>query len=252
MALAAVLLLLLVGFTVAQAIALRRITRERDRADRITEFMTGMFKVSDPSNARGNTVTARELLDKASNSIDTGLRNDPLLQASMMHVMGDVYDSLGLYPQAESLVSRALQIRRKTLGDRNVDTLKSANLLAGIYDDESRYPEAEKLYRETFALRRASLGPDAVDTLKTQRSLGSLLAEEGRYPEAEQTERDVIEAARRRFGPADALVRDALDNLAIDFAQEGKVCGSGASPSARRWISTGPRRAAITPTRSWI
>ena len=221
-ALAAVLLLLLVGFTVAQAIALRRITRERDRADRITEFMTGMFKVSDPSNARGNTVTARELLDKASNSIDTGLRNDPLLQASMMHVMGDVYDSLGLYPQAESLVSRALQIRRKTLGDRNVDTLKSANLLAGIYDDESRYPEAEKLYRETFALRRASLGPDAVDTLKTQRSLGSLLAEEGRYPEAEQTERDVIEAARRRFGPADALVRDALDNLAIDFAQEGK------------------------------
>ena len=47
--------------------------RERDRANRIADFMTGMFKVSDPSEARGNTVTAREILDKASNDIETGL-----------------------------------------------------------------------------------------------------------------------------------------------------------------------------------
>ena len=65
--------LLLVGFAIAQAMELRRITRERDRADRIAQFMTGMFKVSDPSEARGNTVTAREILDKASKQIDTEL-----------------------------------------------------------------------------------------------------------------------------------------------------------------------------------
>ena len=29
------------------------------------QFMTGMFKVSNPSEARGNTVTAQEILDKA-------------------------------------------------------------------------------------------------------------------------------------------------------------------------------------------
>src|SRR6204780_4101501 len=37
--------LLLVAFGVMQAIQLRRITRERDHADRVTKFMTGMFKV---------------------------------------------------------------------------------------------------------------------------------------------------------------------------------------------------------------
>ena len=31
----------------------------------MTEFMTGMFKVSDPSEARGNDIRAREILDKA-------------------------------------------------------------------------------------------------------------------------------------------------------------------------------------------
>ena len=76
---AAGLVLLLAGFIGVQAVQLRRITRERDRANRerdratrITDFMTSMFKVSDPNEARGNSVTAREILDKASNDMGTG------------------------------------------------------------------------------------------------------------------------------------------------------------------------------------
>ena len=38
--------------------------------------MTSMFKVADPSEARGNSITAREILDKASNEIDSGLKKD--------------------------------------------------------------------------------------------------------------------------------------------------------------------------------
>src|SRR5579863_4364276 len=72
---------LLVSFAATQTVELRRTRRERDRADRVTEFMTGMFKVSDPSAARGNSITAREILDKASKEIDTGLNKDPELQA---------------------------------------------------------------------------------------------------------------------------------------------------------------------------
>ena len=51
----------LVAFAVVQSVQLRRITRERDRADRIAQFMTGVFKVSDPNEKVGNTVTAREI-----------------------------------------------------------------------------------------------------------------------------------------------------------------------------------------------
>jgi len=54
--------------------------------------MTNMFQVSDPSEQRGNSVTAREILDKASNAIKTGMAKDPDAQAQMMQVMGDVYD----------------------------------------------------------------------------------------------------------------------------------------------------------------
>lgn len=56
---AAALIILLAGFAVLEAVQLRRMTeerdrtaRERDRANRIADFATGMFKVSDPTEAR--------------------------------------------------------------------------------------------------------------------------------------------------------------------------------------------------------
>jgi eukaryotic-like serine/threonine-protein kinase len=221
-AVAAGMVVLLAAFAVMQALQLRRITRERDRANRIAEFMTGMFKVSDPSQARGNDIRAREILDKASTQIDTGLAKDPELQAQMMEVMGDVYQSLGLYPQAESLVRRAIDIRSRALGTNNPDTLKSQNSLVEILDDESRYPEAEKLARATLDARRHSLGPEDRDTLVSIRALGSVLRDEGRYAEAEHLERGGLEVARQKFGPRDELTRDVENSLAIDLAYQDK------------------------------
>jgi eukaryotic-like serine/threonine-protein kinase len=88
---------LLTVFAVIQAAELRRTTRALDRADRITEFMTNIFKVSDPGEARGNTITAREILDRSAKEINTGLSKDPELRAEMLYVMGTVYQKLGLY-----------------------------------------------------------------------------------------------------------------------------------------------------------
>ncbi len=221
-AMAAVAAVVVVSVAVAQAFELRRIRRERDRADRVTEFMSGMFKVSNPSEARGNDIRAREVLDQASKQIDTGLANDPELQAHMMNIMGNVYDSLGLYSRAESLLRHAVEIRRRTLGAKNADTLNSMYSLAEVLNEESRYPEAEKLGRETINARRQVLGARHRDTLNSMVLLAKILDNEGHYPTAERLNREVLEIARSVYGPQDAAVRLALKNLGIDLAYEGK------------------------------
>ena len=86
---AALVAILLIAFAATQTLQLRRIQRERDRANRVTDFMTQMFKVVDPSEARGNTITAREVLDKASREIDAGLAQDPELQAAIAPYDGE-------------------------------------------------------------------------------------------------------------------------------------------------------------------
>jgi tetratricopeptide (TPR) repeat protein len=228
-AVASGLVVLLAAFVVMQGVQLRRTTRERDRANRerdratrITDFMTGMFKVSDPSEARGNDIRAREILDKASTQIDTGLAKDPELQAQMMTVMGDVYMSLGLYPQAEGLMRRAIDIRSRVVGVNAQETLQSRAVLADILDDESRFPEAEKPVRETLAAQQRSLGPEHRDTFDSTLKLGSILADEGRYAEAAKLNQAVLESAGRKFGPQDQQTTSAARSLAIDFAYQNK------------------------------
>jgi serine/threonine protein kinase/Tfp pilus assembly protein PilF len=213
---------LLVSVAVVQAVELRRIKRERDRADRVTEFMTGMFKVSDPSEARGNDIRAREILDKASKDIDTGLAKDPELQAQMMHMMGNVYESLGLYAQSESLLRRAVGIRRRTLGAGNSDTLQSMNDLAFVLDEDSHYAEAEKVAREALDTRRHELGLAHRDTLDATHTLAAVLWSEGRYPEAEKLNREALAAARRALTPQDQLIGKIITNLALDLLSEGR------------------------------
>src|SRR5262249_25084924 len=162
-----------------------RITRERDRADRVTEFMTSMFKISDPSEARGNTITAREVLDKASADISSGMTRDPELRAKMMAVMGQVYQNLGLYARAEALLRQGLDVRRRVLGPKHPDTLKSMSTVAEILFKEARYLEAETLARQVLKIQHRLRGPEHPDTLTSMGDLANVLLLEGRYPEAE-------------------------------------------------------------------
>jgi serine/threonine protein kinase len=194
--------------------------RERDRANRITQFMTRMFKVSDPGEARGNSVTAREILDEASNQIDTGLVKDPETQAQMMRVMGKVYVSLGLYSRAEPLLTRAVDIRRRVLGTKNPDTLVSVYDLGAVLFAEGRYAEAEKLQRETLATQSVVLGPENPDTLSTMDALASSLSLQKRQVEADQLYRQVLAARQRALGPENLDTLASMDNLAWSLMAE--------------------------------
>jgi serine/threonine protein kinase/tetratricopeptide (TPR) repeat protein len=214
---AACILLVLAGFMVTEEIQLRRITRERDRASRITDFMTSIFKVSNPSEARGNTVTAREILDKASADIDTNLTKDPELQAQMMSVMGDVYDNLGLYARAQELQQKALNIQQRVLGPKNPETLRSMSALAETIREQGHFTEAEKLQRQTLDTQRRVQGAEHPDTLTSMYNLSGILRGEGRYPEAEKLDRETLEIRRHVLGTDHPDTLKSMNGLELDL-----------------------------------
>ena len=87
-------------------IANRRTRAEIDAetAKQTTDFMVGLFEVSDPSEALGNTITAREIIDKGADRIKQELTTQPAIQATLMDTMGTVFKSLGLYTEAGNLL----------------------------------------------------------------------------------------------------------------------------------------------------
>lgn len=217
------LFLLLAGFAVMQAIQVRRITRERDRADRVTEYMASMFKVSDPGEARGNTITAREVLDKASRDIDSGLTQDPELQAQMMVLMSRVYVSLGLYSRSETLARQAVAIRNRVLGPEHPQTLEAMDALEWAISRQRKTEEAAKMERETLAIRRRVLGNDDPNTARSMAYLAWSLQEQGRYAEAEALQRPALAIRRRRLGPEHPDTLVSMRDLAISLEMTGRL-----------------------------
>jgi non-specific serine/threonine protein kinase/serine/threonine-protein kinase len=224
------LVALLIAFAVTMAVQAKRIARERDRANReaaaskrVSDFMTTMFKVSDPSVARGNAVTAREILDKASHEIETGLSHDPELQARLMTTMGDTYTGLGLYPQAAQLDQQALDIARRMFGPDDRRTLDVVGRLGWALSQQTGHEaEAEKMMRENVEKQNRLFGKEDADTLSSQDVLASILKDEGHFVEAEQLERETYEAQRRVLGSGDMATIGTASNLANSLTIDNK------------------------------
>jgi eukaryotic-like serine/threonine-protein kinase len=256
---AGVLLVLLV-FSVVQALQLRETTRERDhakqerdranqerdRATRIAAFMSNMFKVPDPSEARGNSITAREILDRAANDIGKGLAQDPDVQSQMLHEMAGTYNNLGLYARAHELAQRALDARLSLHGTDDPKTLESMTQLGLILHMEGHDVDAEPLDRRALADERRVLGADDPLTLETADDLAMVLKPLGRFPEAEKLAREVVDLSGRRLGPESALTLRAQNHLASILFYEGhaadaeKVLRPALEVERRVWGSDHP------------
>jgi non-specific serine/threonine protein kinase/serine/threonine-protein kinase len=219
---AALVAILLIAFAATQTIQLRRIGRERDRANRVTEFMTQMFKVADPSEARGNTITAREVLDKAAREIDTGLPQDPELQADLLYTMANVHMSLGLYSTAEKQLHRTIDIRRSLLGANDLETLKAMERLALTLYRRGKYSDADVVVRETLDAESRQFGTENPATLAALNDLGLILMAQGKRDEAERVNRDTIAIQQRVLGRDAPLTMTTTNNLAIVLRLRGR------------------------------
>jgi serine/threonine protein kinase len=197
---AAGILALLVAFGVTEYFQVRKITRERDRADRVARFMVDMFKVSDPNEARGNSVTARQVLDKASSNIESGLNKDPQLQGQLMGDMGHAYANMGLFPQAQAMLEKSVAIGRQTTGLSDSGTLNAMGILGFLYIRQGRYADAESVLRESIPANEKVHGPNHLLTLAAKRYLAYALEMEGKYQEAEQLQQKTLAATRQAYG----------------------------------------------------
>ena len=220
--LVSLLVLLGVIFAVAQAIELRNIRRERNRADRITDFLTNMFKVAAPSEARGNTVTAREILDRSSDEIERELDRDSVLRSQLMMVMATTYENLGLFSRAHALLERVVQDRVRTLGANHPKTLEAQAQMGWVLHREGHDAEAEPLIRTTIDAQSRVLGPDDPSTLESRDRLARILLRQAHYAQVEKVERELIAISSSRQGPENPQTLRFMDGLARALAGENR------------------------------
>jgi len=205
-----------------------QLAEERDRAQleaatatQVSDFLQGLFAVSDPSESGGEDVSARALLDQGAARIEQELADQPVVQARMMQVMGEVYQSLGAFEAAAPLLERALSIRRETLGANHPDIATSLNSLAVLRQETGAYAPADSLFRAALAIQQDQLGPDAPAVAATMHNWGTLLHFQGQYGRADSLFQRALAVRTTQFGEADPRTASTLNEIAtLRFDQD--------------------------------
>lgn len=238
--LAAAALVVLIGFSITTYIQSNRIALERDiataqrsraelereRAEEVSAFLIELFEVADPSEARGNQVKAREILDRGASRIEHELKNQPELQATMLDTIGRVYSSLGLIKEAEPLVEHALKVRRALPGQNDASVASSLYNLADIYIRKGDLARAETLATEALSINRQVTGNESRETATSLGHLGYIKLRGGDVDAAEALLLNSLNISSAQLGPKSPRIAPILDALAEIRAYRGDLAGA--------------------------
>ena len=195
-----------------EAIRQRDIAEQRTvTAERTVDFVKSMFQDSDPSEAEGTTISAREMLDRGSRKIQAGLDNEPAVKAELGVTLGEVYLSLGLYNDGDRMIRQTLPIRHGQAA------LTVEQLLAlGDAEDKQGY-EAQAIALDQTAIARAARSSDIGPALRSRmyEQLAEAQTADGQNAAAERSAEAALaidQARRPPEGPDLARDLEALGN----------------------------------------
>ena len=228
---AALLVLVLSGSTVMATYQGRRIreesalvARERDKALEVRSFLLETFSAAGPDQPTGDTVTARQLLDRRAATLDEAYRNDEEMRAEMAFVLAEGYEKLGLFEPAERLARESLDTRRRLFGSAHADVATSLNLLGWLLRERGDLAQAEGLLREAVATGRRIFPPQGDPRLaRALNDLGVVQDTRGEYAEAAALYRESIDMRRRLLGDDHLGVAIATSNLSVALYNLGEI-----------------------------
>jgi serine/threonine-protein kinase len=193
----------------------RLAVQARDEATQVVRFMVDLFEVTDPGEARGRSITAREILERGAREIEYGLQGQPLTRARLMDTIGTVYRKLGLYGDSEPLLESAKEIRTQEVEADNPLIAESLQSLAMLYESQGKFDEAKDLAQQSMDLREAELGAGDPAVAENLRLLGKLLNREGKLEESESLFRRALEICEKAFGTDHVDVAESLQTLGV-------------------------------------
>jgi serine/threonine-protein kinase len=199
-------------FTIRLARARNAALAEAARTQRIQRFMLNLFEGGHQEAGPAESLRVIALLDRGVQEART-LNQDPRVQAELYQTLGGIYEKMGKFDQADSLLRSALDQQRSISGPDSAEASEDLVTLGLLRADQGNYKEAEKLIREALAIDGAHLPRNAPALAKATGALGEVLEAAGSY---EQAIKVLDEAVRLQFtrGEEQSELARSLTSLA--------------------------------------
>lgn len=150
-----------VGLTVGMVRAQREAAATRaalEESEELVQFLTELFQESDPGQAQGDELTARELFDQGAERLRDRLRDQPMARARLLRTIGDIYAKLGYDGPAEALLVESLDLYRQHAGDDLPQIARAISGLAVMKTKAGELESARDLYLEALGVLERATG----------------------------------------------------------------------------------------------
>jgi eukaryotic-like serine/threonine-protein kinase len=194
---------------------------QAERAEQVAAFLAEMFEESDPTKANDGSTTAREMLDRGFEKVQTELEGQPAVQAQMLGIIGKVYNNLGLYDHALPALEQSVD-QYRTIDESSAEYVSVLLELANLQYRLGRLDQAEVTTQEVLDLKIKIYGPDHPEVASVMNTLAIIYEGKGMLRESIRTFRRVIEIRRQQPDPGSNLAAN-LNNLAILLHQTGEL-----------------------------
>lgn len=217
---------LLIGFIFATAGFVRatkaeqKASREAESARQVSNFLIDLFKISDPTEAVGDTISARELLDRSAERIGAELKNEPVIQARLMHTMGKVYSEMGLFGRSKPLLDSALAKQRTLLETQHPELGATLHDLGYTYYQLGEFDSAQVLMEQSLQIFRENGNHEKV--VQNLRQLGDVWEEKGDQEKQLNYHQESVEYAEQTIGKNNIQYAESASKLSFALANQGK------------------------------
>ena len=205
---------LVVFYTVRLTQARNDAVAEAARTQRIQHFMMDLFRGGDEAAGPSDSLRVRTIVDRGRQTA-RALEADPAVQSELFQTLGTIYQALGDFPHADTLIRGALESRRRRLEPDHSEIAASLVALGLLRVDQAQFEDAEKLIREGLERGRRSLPPGHPFLARASAALGKVLTERGAYDSAIAVLEDAVRLSSGTAGrPAGPDLETGLIELA--------------------------------------
>jgi serine/threonine-protein kinase len=215
----AALALALLGGIVGTLWQARAARLEAARVRTVQDFLISLFEGATPQEALGREITARELLTRGVRKVDSALAGQPALQQELLGLLGKIYRDLGLYPEADSLLRRAVIVARQAYGHAHPEVAGRLTDLGSILKIRGDHQAADSLLSDALALARRVRRSSDPALAVTLVELASVRSHLGNAASAESLYREALAIDVRHYGPEHLEVATDLDNLGVMLSE---------------------------------
>ena len=171
---------LVVFFTVRLTKARNAALEEAARTQRIQHFMLNLFQGGDAAAGPSDDLRVAVLLDRGVQEAQA-LNGDPKEQAELYQTLGAIYQKLGRFDRADALMQLALDRHKALYGPDSRETAESLIKLGLLRSDQAKLEEAEQLVQQGLQMSKRHLPPNDPAVARAIAALGMILENRGSY-----------------------------------------------------------------------